>query len=287
MPAPPTNGADVAFTVLTPGPGVGPTTAKITSAKLAVKWKKSVPSGTLEVKGTTDSAANLTVTLRRVVASGTKPVKGWTVKRDGAGAFTREAAAARSRRRPLLPGNYRVDITGSSAGGKVPLVAKSLKLKGPRTGIAVDGYIAAIKNGAPATRLPGKRPVVWAMFTFAALPTKGAIRVDWMDQNGNAIHGAPSARGASPSRRPIAIPGAAIWPPAATGDPDGRQASSSGASASASASEARASRRPARAAGRPRCRSGGRSRAPARGAPPRGAGRGRRPPAARWGGGRG
>lgn len=188
-----TNGADVAFTVLTPGPGVGPTTAKITSTKLAVKWKKSVPSGTLEVKGTTDSAANLTVTLRRVVASGTKPVKGWTVKRAGAGNFSVKLPLPKSTK-ALLPGNYRVDITGSSAGGKVPLVAKSLKLKGPKAGIAVDGYIAAIKNGAPATRLPGKRPVVWAMFTFAALPTKGAIRVEWIDQNGKRHPGSVRPR---------------------------------------------------------------------------------------------
>ena len=119
-------GADVAFTVLVPGPGVGPTTAKITSAKLTVKWKKGVPNGTLELKGSTDAAANLTVTLRRITAAGTKPVKGWTVKRAAAGAFTVKLALPKLPR-VVLPGKYRVDVTGSSSGGTVPRVAKDLR----------------------------------------------------------------------------------------------------------------------------------------------------------------
>ena len=180
-------GGDVAFTVLVPGPGVGPTTAKITSAKLSVKWKKGVPNGTLELKGSTDAAANLTVTLRRITASGTKPVKGWSVKRTAAGAFTVKLALPKLPK-VVLPGKYRVDVTGSSSGGTVPRVAKDLaRLKGPASGIVVDAFASATQNGAPATRIVGDRKVVWANFKFAALPTKGAIRVDWKDPLGSQL----------------------------------------------------------------------------------------------------
>jgi len=185
-------GADVAFTTLTagtdPGPGPGvPTTAALTKAKLSVKWRKGVPSGTLDLTGTTNAAADLTVTLRRVVASGTKPVKGWTIRRTAAGTFTQKLALPKVALL-LLPGKYRVDVTGSSPGGKIARVARDLRLAGPSTGIVRDGFISAIRNGAPATRL-APRPVVWATFRFAALPTKGAIRIDWVDPGGRRYRG--------------------------------------------------------------------------------------------------
>jgi hypothetical protein len=184
-----TAGADVAFTTLMPGPGVGPTTATITSSKLTVKWKKGVPSGTLEVKGSTDAAANLTVTLRRLVASGTRSVKGWTVKRTGAGAFTAKLPLPKVAK-SLLPGRYRIDITGNSSGGKVPVVlGKTMKLVGPKAGIVIDAFASATQNGSPATRLPGDRRILWANFKFGALPTKGVIRVDWKDPLGNNVKG--------------------------------------------------------------------------------------------------
>ncbi len=152
-----------------------------------MKWKKGVPNGTLELKGSTDAAANLTVTLRRITAAGTKPVKGWTVKRAAAGAFTVKLALPKLPR-VVLPGKYRVDVTGSSSGGTVPRVAKDLaRLEGPKAGIVVDAFASATQNGAPATRLPGDRRIVWANFKFAALPTKGAIRVDWKDPLGNKL----------------------------------------------------------------------------------------------------
>lgn len=189
-----TAGADVAFTTLVPGPGVGPTTATITSSKLTVKWKKGVPSGTLEVKGATDGAANLTVTLRRLVASGTRSVKGWTVKRTAAGAFTAKLTLPKVAK-SLLPGKYRIDITGNSSGGKVPVVlGKTLKLVGPKAGIVIDAFASATKNGAPVSRLRGDRRIIWVTFQFGALPTKGVIRVDWKDPLGNNIKGPTKPR---------------------------------------------------------------------------------------------
>jgi hypothetical protein len=181
-------GADAAFTTLVPGPGVGPSTATLTSAKLSVKWTKGVPRGTLDIAGTTDAAADLTVTLRRVVASGTRPVKGWTIRRTEAGAFSQKLALPKSAL-SLLPGRYRVDVTGSSPGGKVALVSRNMTLKGPASGIVRDGAISAVRNGAPAARLPGQRSVIWATFRFAALPTKGVIRIDWVDPDGKRYRG--------------------------------------------------------------------------------------------------
>jgi hypothetical protein len=188
-----TTGADAAFTTLVPGPGVGPSTATLTSARLRVTWKKGVPSGTLDIAGTTDAAADLTVTLRRVVASGTKPVKGWAIRRTEAGAFTQKLAVPKQ---PLvlLPGRYRVDVTGSSPGGKVALVSRSMTLVGPTTGIVRDGAISSLRNGAPAARLSGRRSVIWATFRFAALPTKGVIRIDWVDPDGKRYRGPAKPR---------------------------------------------------------------------------------------------
>ncbi len=152
-----------------------PSTVALDRAAFRVTWRKGVPSGSIQVAGTTGGAASLTFTLRRVTASGTRPVKGWTFQQAGAGPFARALALPKT----LLPGTFRLDVTGSSPGGTVPRVSRDLKLKGPPEGIVKDAFASSTKAGAAATRLPGRRTEVWATFVFSALPTRGRITVAW------------------------------------------------------------------------------------------------------------
>jgi hypothetical protein len=163
----------------TGGAGAGgavATTVALDRAAFRVTWRKGVPTGSVRVAGTTSGAGALTFTLRRVTRNGSKPVKGWSFQQPGAGPFAKTLPVPRT----LLPGSFRLDVTGSSPGGTVPRVARDLKLKGPPEGIVRDAYGSATPGGGAATRLPGARREVWATFVFAALPTRGRITVAWL-----------------------------------------------------------------------------------------------------------
>ena len=171
-----------------------PSTVALDRAAFRVTWRKGVPSGSIQVAGTTGGAASLTFTLRRVTASGTRPVKGWTFQQPGAGPFARALALPKT----LLPGTFRLDVTGSSPGGTVPRVSRDLKLKGPPEGIVKDAFASSTKAGAAATRLPGRRTEVWATFVFSALPSRGT------DHRRLDLPGPPARTATGPARRQAA-----------------------------------------------------------------------------------
>ena len=198
-------------------PASGPTTAKITSAKLDGEVEEGRAQRDARAQGQTDSAANLTVTLRRSHAAGTKPVKGWTVKRAGAGAFTVKLALPKCRR-SCCPASTASTSPAPAPAAPCRASRRDLaRLVGPKAGIVVDAFASATKNGAPATRLPGDAPdrVGQLQVRGAADEGRDPRRLEGpaRQQDPRGL-GAPAPR--ARSRRPTATRAAASWPRAAT-----------------------------------------------------------------------
>lgn len=146
------------------------------SAKLTARWNESWVKGIVSFRGTATIPAEIRVSLRPVGGGRTAGAETFSLSEPGpfSGAIPLPAR--------LMPGLYRLIVTGSS--GDQPLVAdhRDVRLKAPPEGIVDYAYISATQGGKRANTLNGRRLQIWARFHFVVAPAKGQrkkLRASW------------------------------------------------------------------------------------------------------------
>jgi DNA-binding beta-propeller fold protein YncE len=183
----PTNNAASGTVTAQPGAVTAGPSLRVTFAKFHAKWKRSRPSGTLEVTVDTPRAARARVELLRgrrtaslhAAAPKAKPVQGWSLALTRSGQTTKRLPLAKS----LLPGLYTVRVreVGKPAGGPLPGGVLVTGLSAPPEGVASSAFISRGIGGKGVTRIGGRLPgFIFANFRLAALPKKvSKLRVHW------------------------------------------------------------------------------------------------------------
>jgi Tol biopolymer transport system component len=159
---------------------VSPTPAPplvVTRAEIQPKWRTSRLLGKLELAASITRPARLRVRLLRASGKG-KPFVTRQIRVTKAGPFVRRLTLVPK----LLPGRYLVRVSEIGGGG-LPTVDAAVRLKPPREGVVSRAVITNRLTGGPAVKVIKGRPsIIFAFFTFAAQPAKGAkgkLTVSW------------------------------------------------------------------------------------------------------------
>lgn len=171
----PTNDAAAASVAVDPGAVVAGPSLRVTFARFHAKWRRSRPSGTLEVTVDTPRAARVRVELLRTA----KPAQAWGLALARPGQATRRLPLG-SR---LLPGRYTVRVRelGTPAGGRLPAGSLVAALAAPPEGVVSSAFISRGVGGKGVKRITGRIPgFLFANFRIAAPPRRsGRLRVLW------------------------------------------------------------------------------------------------------------
>ena len=150
-------------------------------AAFAMRWRRSVGRGTLNVLGRVAERARLRVDVVR--ATGARVATRSVVVR--AGAFRVAVPLARG----VLPGRYTVLVTGRDDEGD-PLVEqlRTILMRAPPEGVVQRAVATASENGRVADPLPRAASEAWAHFvSAAAAQTDRALTVRWYRPNGKLL----------------------------------------------------------------------------------------------------
>jgi hypothetical protein len=159
----------------------------VANAFFRTRWQESVFGGELIIEGEVAES----VTVRLVLRQGER-VRATTSLAFAAGPFARALSVPRS----LLPGEYVLEVLPGTDAGTVAPQAIRLALAPPREGVVRGAYASTSRGAAPLTRFPRGTSVVFAHFSFAALPRPGLpLSVAWYR---------PGGRLAGPRRRKAA-----------------------------------------------------------------------------------
>ena len=146
----------------------------VSSAFFRTRWHESVFGGELIIEGEVAEA----ITARVVLRQGER-VRMTTSLAFPPGPFARSLAVPRS----LLPGEYLLEVLPD--GGAAAAQSIRVALAPPREGVVRGAYASTIRGGAPLTRFPRRTSVVFAHFSFAALPRPGfPLSVAWYRPGG-------------------------------------------------------------------------------------------------------
>ncbi len=146
----------------------------VSTAFFRARWHESVFGGELIIEG---EAAEL-ITVRLALRQGER-VRMTTSLAIPAGPFARAVAVPQS----LLPGEYVLEVVPDA--GTAATQAIRLALAPPREGVVRVAYASAGRGAAPVTRFPRRTSVVFAHFSFAALPRPGLpLSVSWYRPGG-------------------------------------------------------------------------------------------------------
>jgi hypothetical protein len=149
--------------VAPPPPPPPPPALGLSSAAFAVTWRASASLGRLVLRGTADEAAQVSGALTR--GKFRKPLS----FRVPAGPWVVRIALPRT----LVPGPYRVLLTGQAAGRPTAPAAGSARLKAPREGVVDDYVISSSRRGPDGASFTRARKL-YLRFHFASLPRAGA-----------------------------------------------------------------------------------------------------------------
>jgi hypothetical protein len=142
------------------------------SAKITATWKESWLTGTVSFSGSVAAAAQLESVLRPLDRAG-RPA--------AAVAFAADGAFSKSIKLPkrLLPGRYRLTITGTANGVNLTPVTRDLVNPAPPEGIVDRAWAASRPSGPPVSTVKGPRTQLWAYFHFVVAPKAAKLRVGW------------------------------------------------------------------------------------------------------------
>jgi len=153
-------------------PAAGRTVAATLNVpRLAVRWARSVPHGSLAASGSVGAGATLHLQLRRP-GGGALLSRTLHVRR---GSFRLRAALPRH----LLPGGFVVSLTGRARGRAVPPQVRTVAVPAPPEGVIRRAYASSAHGGAPATRFQHGVQELWATFDLAAQPIASPVTVSW------------------------------------------------------------------------------------------------------------
>ena len=167
--------------VVAGGPRLG-----VAFARFHAKWKRSHPSGTLEVTVETPRAARVEVALLKGAraaalhaAAKARPVQRWSLALPRAGQLTRRLKLGGN----LLPGAYtlRVREVGTPQGGALAVGTGAVRLAAPPEGVVSSAFVSRGVGGKGVRRITGAIPgFLFANFRLAAPPRKASrLRVEW------------------------------------------------------------------------------------------------------------
>jgi hypothetical protein len=148
----------------------------VSNAFFRTRWQESVFGGELIIEGQVADS----VTVRLVLRQGER-VRTTTSLAFAPGPFARALSVPRS----LLPGEYVLEVVPGPDAGTVAPQAIRLALAPPREGVVRGAYASTRRGAAPVTRFPARTSVVFAHFSFAALPRPGLpLSVAWYRPGG-------------------------------------------------------------------------------------------------------
>jgi len=149
-------------------------TVTIRSAKLTAHWKESWLTGTVSFSGDVSAAAQIEVALRPVTRSG-PPAASTQLSTAAAGSFSGTLKLP-SR---MLPGTYRLSVTGTVAGTSSDPVTRLLVNPAPVEGIVDRSYASLTPGGGPINTAKGPRSVLWVHYHFVVPPKVRKLQVRW------------------------------------------------------------------------------------------------------------
>ena len=160
-----------------PGPpAAGAPGLSLSSARFAASWRVSKPSGTLTISGSIVRAARLEAQVLPPNGKG-KPFLTQGFRLSKAGAFTIRLSLAGSK---LVPGAYLVRLRELGSGPKLADANVRARLAAPPEGVVARAFISTGVGGRAQTTIVQGRSIIFANFTFAALPQKGRrLTVTW------------------------------------------------------------------------------------------------------------
>ena len=146
----------------------------LASVSLDASWKESWLTASLTFSGTTDAPVLLTAFVRPVDRPG-----GVVAKTDlgvaAAGAFTGQLRLPPR----ILPGTYRLRITGGGDTGSITPVESDFAVPAPPEGVVDKSGVSTARGGRFVDRLQGTTAVIWARFHFAFPPATKTIEISW------------------------------------------------------------------------------------------------------------
>lgn len=168
------------------------------------RWRQSRLGGTLLLDGRICQATTLSVTLTRRGARPSRPIAA-NVARLGLRARVTGLPAG------LLPGSYTVQVEGTGAGLGTVERSVASTLPPPPEGVVRSAFASGIRNGPRAVTLPGRRPIIYATFRFAALPARGQrVTTTWVSPSGDATRPVLRNRTATIEAFVQAVPGRSL-----------------------------------------------------------------------------
>jgi len=152
---------------------------------LSARWKASVGTGTLLLRGSLTAAARLRVELRR--PQGAPLLVRSLARKPGGFSVPVRLPARLAGGAHLLPGGFVVVVRGTAKGTSLPFALRTVALSGPAEGVVRDTSLSASQGGASIPRLEHGATQAWVSFQFATQPRRGPITVTWHQPNGRTL----------------------------------------------------------------------------------------------------
>ena len=160
----------------TPGADA-PAVLTLRSVTLEASWKESWLTGTVKFEGTATAVSGpveVIAALRPVDRPGA-PAGSARISLPSPGSF----AGGFKLPRRLLPGLYRLTVTGVAGGMPLTAATRTVRNPAPSEGV-VDVAVASSRKGGPkANTVAGPRRELWARFHFVVPPKASTVRVAW------------------------------------------------------------------------------------------------------------
>jgi dipeptidyl aminopeptidase/acylaminoacyl peptidase len=148
----------------------------VANASFRARWRESVLTGALELKGDVPMPVSVDIALTQ----GTR--LRLTRKLElPAGSFTRAIRLPSN----LPPGPYVLDVTPGTSSQAYSPQSVRLELRAPTEGVVRSAHASTHPGGVPLNRFPNGTAIVFAHFSFAAMPRPGRVlTVSWYRPGG-------------------------------------------------------------------------------------------------------
>ena len=173
-----------------PKAGAASVAASLARPRVRVKWRASIGSGQLVVRGRVTRPARLRLELRRP-GGGPLLVRRLSVPAGPFRSVTKLHPRSLARGARLFPGGFIVVLRGRSGALEVPLQVQTVVLGAPAEGVVRRAYASTSQTGRPLP-IPPRPKEVWARFVLEAQP-KAALKptVSWFNPAGGLVGTVP------------------------------------------------------------------------------------------------
>jgi hypothetical protein len=153
------------------------------SGDFGVKWKVSLASGSLTIKGSTTDGGDFNLDVKAPDGLG------WPTYTFSAqpGAFSQTFPIASNVLLRRQPGAYTFTLSGRSNGIALAPQSKTVVLAAPKEGVVKQVIFSKTATGPPLKTFPFGTKKVYVRFIFSAQPKKGPLKVLWAQPDGSKV----------------------------------------------------------------------------------------------------